>query len=382
METQIKILKAFHGDCILIKTFDAQGSPYNILVDGGTSKTFEQSLRQELSDIKIIHLLVLTHIDSDHIGGLIRFFQSDFFDEITIEKYWINGPNLLRISSGEETSFGQGKALEGFIDEKEPKDNLEEISFGQGKTLEGLIYEKEPKDKWEDQVYIGSHFELAAGINCKILSPTKEILNSLYQKWPELEVEKVDEDNDVSISSDIPLQLGLGTLPELATIPFEPSKTIKADLANSSSIAFLLELKDCSILLLGDSRAEVVEKALRDLKYDEKNPLVVDYVKISHHGSKYNTSCDFLDLIDSQHFIISTGGSRSHQLPNREVIARILFHPRRDQSRKKTIYFNYPLESIEENSGVFIYGADMKIGNWEYKDNVTTLFPVRGKNNS
>ncbi len=59
MNTQIKILKAQHGDCILIKTFDAERNPYNILVDGGTSSTFKYSLKKELKDIKVIHLLIL-----------------------------------------------------------------------------------------------------------------------------------------------------------------------------------------------------------------------------------------------------------------------------------------------------------------------------------
>ena len=105
-------------------------------------------------------------------------------------------------------------------------------------------------------------------------------------------------------------------------------------------------------------------------------------VKISHHGSKYNTSPKLLDLIDSQHFIISTGGSKSHKLPDREVIARILFHSKRNLNRKRTIYFNYPLAEIEKNSGKFIEIADKEIGNWEFKENMNTLPPLKVETNS
>ncbi len=360
IKTQIKVLKAYHGDCILIKTFDSEGNPYNVLVDGGPSNTFKYFLKKELIDIAIIHLLILTHIDSDHIGGLIRFLKNSLFDKIKVEKYWINGANLLRISTGEK------------------------ISYNQGITLEELLLKKNvPMERWKDQVYSGAVLELNEGINFKVLSPTKEILDSLYKKWPEVSKEIEKEYKKVDISSgDPPSQLSKGELSKLADVPFKASKSIKGDLANSSSIALLLELTDCSILLLGDSRAEVIEQALRDLEYDEDNPLQVDYVKVSHHGSKNNTSCELMNLIDSQNFIISTnGGSSHHRLPDREVIARIIFHSKRDQDKKRTIFFNYPLDDIQVKSGELIEDADTSKGNWGYEDSVTSFPYVKAKTN-
>ena len=355
MKTEIKVLKALYGDCILIKSFDTEGNPYNILIDGGPTKAFQYALKQELKDILVIHLLILTHIDSDHIGGFIRFFKSSMFDKIEIKKYWFNGPNLLRISYSNK------------------------ISYNQGKTLEELLLQKnEPKEKWKDQIYYtGNELELCKGINCKVLSPTKDVLESLYKNWPEVAKETVQKSEEVPISSNTPSQISKGDLDQLAKLSFKPSKKIDKDLANGSSIAFILELPDTSILLLGDARAEIIESALRNLKYSEKNPIQVEYVKVSHHGSMNNTSCAMLDLIDSQHFIISTnGGSGRSRHPNREVIARILFHSNRDFKKKRTIYFNYPLNHIQSRSGKFIEDNDLKNGNWTFVDLTNSLVPL------
>lgn len=355
MTTEIKVLKAFHGDCILIKTFDDQGSPFNILIDGGPSKTYKYTLRDEIKNIKVIHLLILTHIDSDHIAGFLRFFKSSKFDDIEIKKYWFNGPNLLRISN----SF--------------------EISYKQGKTLEELLLQKnEPKEKWEEQIYYtGNELKLSPGINCKILSPTKDVLDSLYEEWPEITKDIVEKLKATPISGGTSTQISKGDLEILALQPFKPSKKIKDDLANSSSIAFILELPDTSILLLGDARTEIIERSLREFNYSEEHPVEVDFVKVSHHGSKNNTSTAMLDLIKSEHFIISTNGGfgrTSH--PDREIIARIIYHPNRDFIRKRTIYFNYPLEKLQTRSGQLFTDDDLSKGNWTFDDSLNSFLPL------
>ncbi|MCY1183644.1 hypothetical protein D9M73_242830 [compost metagenome] len=88
------------------------------------------------------------------------------------------------------------------------------------------------------------------------------------------------------------------------------------------------------MLFLGDAHDEVVTRNLRMLGYKETNKLNVDLVKISHHGSQYNTSSELLSLMAAQNFVISTNG-RKHGLPNKRTIARIL-----DASDGK-ILFNY-----------------------------------------
>lgn len=351
MKTKIKILKAYHGDCILIKTHDCDDKNFNILIDGGTANTFKYSLKKELKGLEKIHLLVLTHIDSDHINGIIKFIKNSLFDKIIVEKYWINSPNLLRISSGNKIGFNQGITLD-----------------------ELLIQKNETKDKVEPQVYFNKTFALGGGINAQLLSPTEPILAKLYESWPTIN-DNTNILNPVNISNSASSQLSKGSLSSLSEQEFKPNKTVMSDIVNASSIAFVLNLPDCSILLLGDSRAEILIESLKELGYNSNdNRLKVNYVKVSHHGSKNNTSCELLDLIDCENYIISTnGGSSSHKHPDRECLARILHHPNRDIDKKRTIYFNYPLNEIESKCGKIFNEEDLSSGNWTYKDNVTTL---------
>lgn len=350
LKTEIFILQAHHGDCTLIKTFDSNNAPFNILIDGGTSMSFDFSLRKELKSIGVIDLLILTHIDSDHIGGIIKLIQNSLFDKIEIKNYWINCRNL--IEAGVKTTS---------------------ISYGEAKNLEELLIDKkEPLEKFAATITSDKTGEIALGIEIVVLSPTIEIVEKLNDDWPELSKEFKKKLDDLKISSTVSSQLSKGTLPYLAEQKFKPQKKIEHDIINSASIAFLIKGRDFSFLALADSRAEIIEKKLKSLEFnDSDNKLVVDYVKVSHHGSKNNTSTDLLDIIDCQNFIISTnGGGLKTKHPDRETIARILYHPKRDLDRPRSIYFNYPLSTIEGKAGKIFTNEEIKKANAIVHDNI------------
>ena len=178
LKTQILVLPAHHGDSIIIKTFDFNGNEFNILVDGGTAKTFEEVLKKELKKISLLNIVILTHIDSDHIGGLIKFIKNTLFNPKQIEKYWFNSKNIRFLNLGDN------------------------ISSGQAKTFEELLIDKgDIKDKWADEIIIGNEPILPSGINIEIISPSKEILEELYKKWPDLSEEYNKKLQDVAISN-------------------------------------------------------------------------------------------------------------------------------------------------------------------------------------
>jgi len=112
-------------------------------------------------------------------------------------------------------------------------------------------------------------------------------------------------------------------------------------LANKSSIAFLFKYLDKKVLLMGDAFPSVVEKNIRKLGYDENNKLILEAVKVSHHGSKNGMSPDLLNIIDCNKFIISTNGSNG--LPSKECLARIVAH----KKEKVFLFFNYKNENTE-----------------------------------
>ncbi len=348
-KTELNILPSFNGDSILIKSFDSSNKEIIILIDGGTPSTFEHFLKNQLKDILKIDLIVLTHIDNDHIGGLINFFKNSLINKIKIKEIWYNQPD---------------------VEIYEPKSDKALISVAQGDNYKSLIKLKLPNTKIREITTDDGIIEIE-GLKFSILSPTIEIKDKLYETWlKEIKVLNIKKGNAL-IRTNKPIYSK--TLKVLNEIEFKPEKSIVTDIYNSSSISFLLNCPDISILLLADSRAEIISEELKKLGYNAKNPLPVDFVKISHHGSLNNTSQELLSLINSNQFIISTnGGTSNHMHPSRETIARIVYKKNRNDS-KLNIYTNYDVASLKSRIGEFISIDDFKVGNWkvEHKNTFT-----------
>lgn len=334
--TEFSVLPAFHGDCIIIKTYDINNDEYVILIDGGTAQTFRYTLKEELKDINHINLLVLTHIDSDHIAGLISLFKNSLVDKITIDEIWMNHPEIVEITNDQLISTKQGDSLKELILLKKPDVKLLEIS-----TFDKSIVKE--------------------GIEFVILSPTPQIKEELYRQWQLSNLPATNNDN-VNICSQE--EIYSGSLEDLSKIEFSPDKSINNDIFNSSSISFILRCLDISILLLADSRPEIITESLRFNLFSETKPLEVDYVKVSHHGSLNNTSQEQLSLIQSNNYIISTnGGTADHKHPSRETLARIVYNSQR-KDEKLTLYFNHEIDDLKERIGDFINDKDFSKGNW------------------
>ena len=143
MGVAVRVLKANHGDCILV-SHEGDLDTVNILIDGGTSMTFKYGPRQRydgalakvLDEIKNkgqhIELVVLTHIDDDHIHGLIKAFETAGYLSELVKSIWFNSSrlitqhfsvteipenNILLTDNSPQTSVMQGKELEALLDE-------------------------------------------------------------------------------------------------------------------------------------------------------------------------------------------------------------------------------------------------------------------------
>jgi glyoxylase-like metal-dependent hydrolase (beta-lactamase superfamily II) len=87
---RIKVFPALNGDSILLDL-----SNYLFLIDGGYVNTFNEYLCYELKrkseEGKRISHLIVTHIDGDHISGIIRLLEKNTNSEIiNIENIWHN----------------------------------------------------------------------------------------------------------------------------------------------------------------------------------------------------------------------------------------------------------------------------------------------------
>jgi beta-lactamase superfamily II metal-dependent hydrolase len=329
---KIKFLNAFNGDAILI-SFKEEEQQRNILIDGGVPATYIQKGKNgkpefgELKEIidtirerdEKIDLLILTHVDDDHIGGILKWVEKDSDAHKLIGQVW----------------FNSGRLISEYFDEEENKENLIEInpdestltSIGQGVKFEDYI---EKNGIWDRSIMIALEYFEYLGVKFKILSPSPDKLKLLLGKWEKEAPESLDT---AAPKNDYNLTLSEHILKD----KFKEDDSIH----NGSSIAFIMTLEDKNYVFLADSHPTVVANSLKEFGYSKGKPLKAELVKISHHGSKANNNVEMLELIKTTKYVISTNGDK-HAHPNKQFIARLA-----SIISDCDVYFNYP-EKIEK----------------------------------
>lgn len=143
----IKLFPAEYGDCIILSI--GKESQYNILIDGGLSKTYHKYIKAEIQHIKElgqkIGLMVCTHMDNDHICGLIQVLKGTNFN--FIENVWYNGFLQIvnsRFYSQKENIFTEkdNKILDEIISQGMLLDVDQEVGINEGMSLGVLIEER------------------------------------------------------------------------------------------------------------------------------------------------------------------------------------------------------------------------------------------------
>ena len=325
---KIKFLKASKGDCFLISFKDDKSISRNILIDGGVNETYYDSPNNRDGELKLeidairkngqkIDLLILTHIDNDHICGLLKWFEMDENAHELIEKVW----------------FNSGKLIAEFLNEPENPDlrvGLKIFNSAYTGVTEALEFENYLLDHqiWERKINIVGTDLNQNGVSIKILSPNDDQLKKLlkeYKNTTKIPAYTSGTSKDWDIS--------LKTLIDDEELHYQKPKD--NSLKNQSSISFILTVENKSFLFLADAPSNQIIKALRDLGYSIDNPLHVEFIKVSHHGSKNNTCNELLEIIKTNNYLISTDSS-GHGHPNKRTLARILsFNP------NATFHFNY-----------------------------------------
>ena len=311
--SSIRMLKARHGDAFILDLW--KGEKHGCIVVDGGPPISGNTVMKELLQLEHIDLMILTHFDDDHIRGILKYVQFSCEDCTSwkVDELWVNNSKDYPISINSKLSYSQALCL---------SDALEKIA----EVNKGLL--------WKPYISEGVIKEYPYA-KITVLSPP------LYQNAV---IKKLEENR-------IPLCYGEEEKKDTFSVPLDslvsynlPEQNLDkpSNLANAASLAFLIESDDFSILMLGDSFPNNVERYLRSLGYSEKKKLVVDYVKVSHHGSVHNSSGSLYDIIDCDNYLISTDSGRGYHHPDREAVATIVCHKQRNFDRKVHIFLNYP----------------------------------------
>lgn len=343
--SKLNFLQVKYGDCFVIEC--SKGDNRGVVVVDGGPTGCGYVLQNKLVETGTPDLLILTHYDDDHIGGILQYINACRDNGIIPAKeIWANCAGSIKMPVDKTTSAKQGVQLSALLDDF---------------TENGQLV-------WRDNICEGYDIDLTYA-SIEVVSPTKDVMGLAIKKQEE-EGERLLKASPRNVAD---LQK---TLDELAKhTPKKPNLNNDNELANAASIAFILRCDGLGVLMLGDCYPQNVEKYLREVKgYSEENPLEVDYVKVSHHGSSNNTSNGLLDIIRCNNYLISTnGGKNKSNHPDRTAIAYILCHPNRKMEEKVHLFFNYKMEIIESNGAPFFNDGEKEKWNFEVHENITTI---------
>lgn len=343
--------KADNGDCISIET-----QSEFVLIDGGTAQSFSNWKPYIFSKDKIDSIIV-THIDNDHVNGIIKLLQSDNCPKI--DNFYFNGAEQLfgQLNDSEKSDRMSDIKLRAISEELSTAENRQQIGYSEGTSLSYCLSEKKIiiNPPVEGKALYREHCNSfnVGDMKFSVIGPSKSVLNELKDLWKHKLSERRVKPKIISKAYYDAFEKYIKTFREAApsTTPIASFEKISIEAlanvkfkddnspTNKSCLSFLIESNNKRLLYLSDCDVGVVTSWLDDLGLTS---IKVDVVKISHHGSKNNTSLELLNRIVCQKYLISTNGN-SHGHPDLEVLARISIV---NKDSGAEIFMNYEIEHI------------------------------------
>ena len=319
---RIQMLPAHFGDSLLVEYGpDDAAKPKRILIDAGTAESYP-AVKKVLEAIpkneRVFELLVITHIDIDHIGGILPLLDDAPSLGLKFKEIWFNGYEHLTDLLGPK----QGEQLSARIMSGGYKWNAKFDGRAVVVPDEGPLPVK-----------------TFAGMKLTLLSPMRAQLLKLEKEWNKI----------IRAAGLVPGSGAKMTPEEIDDLLGEPAIDIaklaaskfKSDTSapNGSSIAFVGTYDGKSVLFGADAFPAVLAQNLARMSEAERKKISI--FKLPHHGSRNNVNTELLAALNCDTYLVSSNGQRySH--PNREAIARLIA-----RGGKPRIHFNYKTQFNE-----------------------------------
>lgn len=290
----IEFLQAGIGDSVWITH-----NKSNIVIDGGKRASAIKERYKQVPKDENLDLLIVTHVDSDHIAGIIALVDKmrQQGELNRLKQVWFNFPKK---EESDEYSVAEGNYL----------------STGLCK-VEGLCWCNNTSDLIGHDVVIGD-------IHLHVLAPDHNVSEEYNPKAPEeLGAESADWDVE------------LKTLIENAD-----DDDLDTGGPNSQSIVIVVECEGKRVLLPGDCTPNELLVALKAYNSVNGAPLKLDLMKLPHHGSVRNITKDIMSEVACSNFVISTNVNKKYLFPNKESIAKLISY-RNCAEETINIHFNY-----------------------------------------
>jgi hypothetical protein len=319
----LEALQAKHGDALLLHYGDAASTKL-IVIDGGPSGVYNHVMKPRLDELKAskgpnrqleIRLLMVSHIDDDHIRGIL-----DLTDYL-VETQDAHGTQIpYNITTLWHNSFDDiignepDKLFTMFEASVQPLAIGEDLPAALPLNYDGALMVASVKQGRTLRQNADNKLHLN--------------INSPFGKFvmaPKGEVKKVDLGNELKFTILGPSQLRIEDLQkewdrkleELKLAEKEDAQAMAAafidnSVYNLASIIVMARIDDKKMLLTGDARGDDIIKGLKEAQLMENNKCHVDLLKIPHHGSDRNVSREFFETVTADYYVISADGKHNN----------------------------------------------------------------------
>lgn len=295
---RLHAVQAAFGDCLLLEY--GSGDSRFILIDGGPPDVFEGHLRAELEKIAEsgapIDLVVLSHVDKDHVIGLLDYFAElrvpgnttlpvptglwhNSFAE-TVDPNGVIEPRLAALINDTRASVmsESGLAVQGVAEGAALRTQALALGLPINDGFPGnlITVDNAPGTKTFDNLEI------------TVVGPTQANLDNLEQDW----IDWLDANEDGILSDD----------------PFVMANS-DGSVPNLSSIMLLAKADGRTMLFTGDGRSDHLLDGLREAGLlDATGRMHVNVLKLPHHGSNRNITKTFFKKVTADTYVASANG--------------------------------------------------------------------------
>lgn len=356
---KIQLFQSAHGDCLLLEGSDGA----RLLSDGGIKGSFRTHVLPRLaSDGVDVDLLCISHIDQDHIGGVLAYLenlvewrvfrhrqsngmpatQPDEAELPAIGEIWHNA--FFDTRTKNRGAIERFLALSGEVLSGHPESEFRQLgswyrnlaqSVGEGIEVSRRISAEQlniPLNVLWDGKFVtrsgGPDTVELGDLTIDVLGPTVKEIRELRKFWDEWLKTRRDQilrlrkrmqrdesrlaESDASFLFDsaerFAQELGLSDLGDRDEVT-EP---------NLASI--MLHVKDegsgKTCLLTGDGHMDDVEAGLENAELLEPGEgLHVNCLKIAHHGAEFNSELKHYQRITADHYVFCGNGHADNPDP-------------------------------------------------------------------
>lgn len=361
---KLTVFQAAKGDCLLLEGADGR----RMLVDGGMPLAYTAHVAPALSALRgpngdgRIDLVYVSHIDQDHIGGILRLLDDVVAWRVhdhhlaagnashaaphvlrppEIDGIWHNafheqvgdnaGPigRMLAASASILAGAEENVALTAAVRAGELATSVSEAIRVSRRIGPGQLGIRLNFEFGGGLAYLrdGLPSLSLGGMRLFVLGPTAHYLRELREEWnawlgehqEALEriarsARRAERDLDAS-ALDATIALTLTQAKELGNI-----KNVTPP--NLASLMFLVEEAGRTILLTGDGHARHILGGLRRQgRLDDDVGIHVNVLKVQHHGSENNIDRAFCRKVTADEYVFC--GNGEHDNPDLDVIGAI-----------------------------------------------------------